>query len=115
MTTAVRESFFICPECRQPLTVARECLCGFSLRESNGILHLMTEEDMADMRPFLQAFEEVRPTLLRPGLLRRLEDRAAYQPCLLPSSDGEYRSTREERTRKDTRAQPSVVGGIPDR
>jgi SAM-dependent methyltransferase len=60
MTTAVRESFFICPECRQPLTVARECLCGFSLRESNGILHLMTEEDMADMRPFLQAFEEVR-------------------------------------------------------
>src|ERR1041385_6717609 len=57
---AVGESLFICPQSRQPLTLVQDCCCGFSIRDSNGILNLMTDEDMAAVRPFLQAFEQVR-------------------------------------------------------
>lgn len=54
------ELLFICPSCRQLLPVRPPCSCGFVLRESNGILNLMTDEQLRAAAPFLEAYEKVR-------------------------------------------------------
>ena len=36
------------------------CACGFVLRESEGVLDLITEEEAAAVHPFLEAYERVR-------------------------------------------------------
>ncbi len=36
------------------------CLCGFAIRESNGIIDLMTKEEIAGVEPFVKAYEQVR-------------------------------------------------------
>ena len=50
----------LCPDCRTPLPVRPPCSCGFVLRESEGILNLMTRESIAAAQPFLEAYERVR-------------------------------------------------------
>jgi len=54
------ESLLLCPRCRLPLPVRPPCSCGFVLRESNGVINLMTEEESAAAQPFLDAYEQVR-------------------------------------------------------
>ncbi len=54
------EPVFLCPQCRQSLPVRPPCSCGFVLRESDGILNLMTDEEAAAIQPFLKAYEQVR-------------------------------------------------------
>jgi SAM-dependent methyltransferase len=50
----------LCPVCRTPLPVRPPCSCGFVLRESEGILSLMTPESSAAAQTFLEAYERVR-------------------------------------------------------
>src|SRR5438093_1185526 len=54
------ETIFLCPQCRQPLPVRPPCSCGFVLRESDGVINLMTDEESAAVQPFLEAYENVR-------------------------------------------------------
>ncbi len=54
------DSLFLCPQCRQPLPVRPPCSCGFLLRESNGVINLITDEESAAVQPFLEAYEQVR-------------------------------------------------------
>jgi len=51
---------FLCPICRQPLPFRPPCPCGFVLRESEGILNLIADQDAEAMQPFLNAYEQVR-------------------------------------------------------
>src|SRR2546428_649542 len=51
---------FLCPQCRQQLPARPPCACGFVLRESDGILNLMTDDEAAAVQPFLDAYECVR-------------------------------------------------------
>jgi SAM-dependent methyltransferase len=50
----------LCPVCRSPLPVRPPCSCGFILRETEGILNLITRESAASVQPFLEAYERVR-------------------------------------------------------
>jgi ubiquinone/menaquinone biosynthesis C-methylase UbiE len=59
MTTA-SNTLFLCPRCSNPLPVRPPCACGFVLRESAGIIDLLTDNDAAAIRPFLEAYERVR-------------------------------------------------------
>ena len=54
------DSLFLCPQCRQPLPVRPPCSCGFLLRESSGIINLMTDQESAVVQPFLDVYEQVR-------------------------------------------------------
>jgi len=55
------DSLFLCPRCRNPLaTISRPCLCGFVVRESNGVIELMTSDESAAADPFITAYEQVR-------------------------------------------------------
>ena len=51
---------FLCPQCRNPLPVRPPCACGFVLRESDGVIELMTPDEVAAAEPFLEAYERVR-------------------------------------------------------
>ena len=53
-------ALFLCPQCRSPLPAIPPCSCGFVLRESKGILNLMTDEEAASAAPFIEAYEVVR-------------------------------------------------------
>jgi SAM-dependent methyltransferase len=54
------EPLFLCPFCRGPLPLGPPCACGFVLHESAGVIDLMTEEQSAEVQPFLEAYEKVR-------------------------------------------------------
>jgi SAM-dependent methyltransferase len=54
------EPLFLCPQCRQPLPVKPPCFCGFVLRESDGVINLMTKDEIAQAQPFLDAYALVR-------------------------------------------------------
>jgi SAM-dependent methyltransferase len=54
------EPIFICPHCRNVLPVRPPCPCGFVLRESDGVIELMTEAELAAIQPFLDSYERVR-------------------------------------------------------
>ena len=54
------ETLFLCPRCGELLSALPPCSCGFSFRESNGILDLMTDHELANAEPFLNAYEEIR-------------------------------------------------------
>src|SRR5207244_2893178 len=58
--TPADEPLFRCPQCRQALPVRPPCPCGFVVRESDGIINLMTDEDAAAVQPFLDAYSQVR-------------------------------------------------------
>ena len=58
--TAGAESLFLCPQCRKPLPVRPPCACGFILRESGGIINLLTDAEAEAVRPFIDAYERVR-------------------------------------------------------
>ena len=58
--TSDTEPLLLCPVCRLPLPVRPPCSCGFVLRESDGVLNLMTEEQVRGIQPFLEAYETVR-------------------------------------------------------
>jgi SAM-dependent methyltransferase len=51
---------FLCPQCRQALPVRPPCSCGFVLRESDGIINLLTDAEAGEVQPFLEAYERVR-------------------------------------------------------
>jgi SAM-dependent methyltransferase len=51
---------FLCPQCRQPLPVRPPCSCGFVLRETEGIINLMTDEERDVIQPFVEAYDLVR-------------------------------------------------------
>jgi len=53
-------TLFLCPQCRQPLPPRPPCVCGFLLRESKGVINLLTDGELADAAPFLAAYETVR-------------------------------------------------------
>src|SRR5204862_4393054 len=53
-------TLFLCPQCRHPLPAVPPCSCGFVLRESQGILNLMTDKESSDTAPFIEAYEKVR-------------------------------------------------------
>jgi ubiquinone/menaquinone biosynthesis C-methylase UbiE len=57
---APQDPLFLCPECRNPLPVRPPCRCGFVLRESDEIINLMTAGELADIQPFIEAYERVR-------------------------------------------------------
>lgn len=57
---APNELLFLCPQCGQSLPVRPPCSCGFVLREVDGVIDLMTEEESAAAQPFLDAYEQVR-------------------------------------------------------
>src|SRR5438093_971355 len=57
---ASSEPLFLCPYCRRPLAVRPPCSCGFVLREDDGIIDLMTEEESAEVQSFVEAYEKVR-------------------------------------------------------
>lgn len=54
------EPLLLCPVCRRPLPVRPPCPCGFILRETDGILNFMTEDQERALQPFLDAYEKVR-------------------------------------------------------
>lgn len=54
------QALFLCPQCRRPLPVRPPCACGFVLRETDGIINLMTDEDSAAVRPFIEAYDRIR-------------------------------------------------------
>src|SRR5439155_25926679 len=54
------EPLFLCPQCRRPLPVRPPCACGFVLRETEGVIKLMTEEETAAAQPFIKAYDQVR-------------------------------------------------------
>ncbi len=54
------EPLFLCPQCRNDLPVRPPCVCGFVLRESDGVIELMTEGELAAIRPFLEMYDRVR-------------------------------------------------------
>ena len=58
--TGGSEGLFLCPGCRESLPVSGSCLCGFAVRECEGIIQLMTEEEIAGKQPFIRAYEQVR-------------------------------------------------------
>ena len=49
-----------CPVCGRTLPLRPPCECGFLLRESDGILDLLTPAEGAADEPFLAAYERVR-------------------------------------------------------
>src|SRR5215831_11187328 len=51
---------FLCPQCRRPLPVRPPCACGFVLREADGIINLMTDEERTAIQPFVEAYDQVR-------------------------------------------------------
>src|SRR5438876_10971958 len=51
---------FLCPQCRDPLPVRPPCSCGFVVRESDGVINLMTDKQLAEVQPFIEAYEHVR-------------------------------------------------------
>jgi SAM-dependent methyltransferase len=53
-------SIFLCPECRNPLPNRPPCVCGFVLRESDGIIDLLSGKQAAAAAPFIEAYERVR-------------------------------------------------------
>ncbi len=57
---ATAEPFFICPQCGKDLPVRPPCPCGFVLRESDGILNLLTDSEASSIEPFVEAYERVR-------------------------------------------------------
>jgi ubiquinone/menaquinone biosynthesis C-methylase UbiE len=54
------QDLFVCPRCRQALAASGRCSCGFAVCESNGVINFMTDEEVAALRPFLDAYERVR-------------------------------------------------------
>src|SRR5438874_1188978 len=56
----VTNPLFLCPQCRQVLPVRPPCACGFVLRETSGVINLLTDMQSAEAEPFLQAYEQVR-------------------------------------------------------
>jgi ubiquinone/menaquinone biosynthesis C-methylase UbiE len=58
--TAETEPLFLCPQCGLRLPVRPPCACGFVLRESHGVIQLMTDRDVAALEPFLQTYDRVR-------------------------------------------------------
>src|ERR1041385_7906419 len=58
--TGFTQGLLLCPGCRETLAASGKCLCGFAVCESEGIVQLMTQEEIALKRPFLEAYERVR-------------------------------------------------------
>lgn len=58
--TERQESLFLCPQCRRVLPASPPCSCGFMLRESHGVITLMTEAELTAWQPFIDAYERVR-------------------------------------------------------
>jgi len=54
------ESLLLCPRCCKTLPMRPPCTCGFVLRESDGIINLMTDEETAAVQPFVDAYDRVR-------------------------------------------------------
>lgn len=54
------EPMFLCPQCRRPLPERPRCSCGFVVRESDGIINLVTDAESAAVEPFLEAYDRVR-------------------------------------------------------
>src|SRR5262245_187325 len=54
------EPLLLCPQCRRPLPVRPPCTCGFVLREAEGVINLMTDEESAVIQPFIEAYDRVR-------------------------------------------------------
>jgi SAM-dependent methyltransferase len=54
------EPLFLCPQCQRPLPLRPPCTCGFVLREAEGVLNLMTDEQRATVQPFIEAYDRVR-------------------------------------------------------
>ncbi len=54
-------SLFLCPQCREPIaSISRACLCGFVVRQSNGVIELMMAHEISAADPFIKAYEQVR-------------------------------------------------------
>lgn len=60
MTGGLDDTLFLCPQCGKSLPVRPPCSCGFVLRESDGIINLMTEAQLAEAQPFVEAYVRVR-------------------------------------------------------
>jgi SAM-dependent methyltransferase len=58
--TNLSEPLFLCPQCRNALPLRPPCACGFVLRESDGVIDLMTRDEIAAIQPFLDAYDRVR-------------------------------------------------------
>jgi ubiquinone/menaquinone biosynthesis C-methylase UbiE len=54
------QPLFLCPQCRRPLPDRPPCTCGFVLRESEGVINLMTDEESAAVQSFVKAYNRVR-------------------------------------------------------
>lgn len=54
------QPLFLCPQCRQPLPFRPPCACGFVLRETDGVIDLMTDAELGSLQPFIQAYDRVR-------------------------------------------------------
>jgi SAM-dependent methyltransferase len=54
------EPIFRCPQCGAAIAVDTSCICGFVLSATSGILNLMTNEEIADVQPFVAAYDHVR-------------------------------------------------------
>jgi SAM-dependent methyltransferase len=54
------ETIFLCPQCGDTLPVRPPCKCGFVLRESDGIIDFLTEDEASTLQPFLEAYDRVR-------------------------------------------------------
>src|SRR5215475_342798 len=58
--TTLAEPLFLCPCCRRPLPLRAPCSCGFVVRERDGIIDLMTDDELSDIQPFVDAYDTVR-------------------------------------------------------
>lgn len=54
------DSLFLCPNCHQPLPERPPCPCGFVVRESDGIINLMTDAEALAIEPFVETYERIR-------------------------------------------------------
>jgi hypothetical protein len=58
--TVRSEHLFLCPDCGKALSLGPACACGFVLREADGIINLLGDDEAAAVQPFLEAYERVR-------------------------------------------------------
>jgi SAM-dependent methyltransferase len=58
--TQWRGHLFQCPQCRKPLVSPARCVCGFAVRERDGILDFLTDIEVAAIEPFLAFYDRVR-------------------------------------------------------
>ena len=60
LRTIESEPIFRCPQCWRAIALRTPCACGFVVTPTNGIFNLMTNEEIADVQPFVGAYEQVR-------------------------------------------------------